>query len=179
MQRRSFLKAGGAVTLAAGFGADSLLAHVSTHNFDRTDFRSGSPVADRLYQGPFSADDYPSWNVVMALTPSLEVAPNYGIGVPGVLRASVTSENGKVNVGGSLDAGYALPGKVRQARFALPKGTNWKGLRLRAEIEVKGQRYPVRWACGQKLNEDGSLTLRPTAGLGQDDETGGVPPTVE
>ena len=22
-------------------------------------------------------------------------------------------------------------------------------------------RYPVRWACGQKLNEDGSLTLRP------------------
>jgi hypothetical protein len=22
-------------------------------------------------------------------------------------------------------------------------------------------RYPVRWACSQQLNEDGSLTLRP------------------
>ena len=61
---------------------------------------------------------------------------------------------------GSLDAGYPLPGKVRQAKFALPKGTKWKGLRLKAEIEVKGQRYPVRWACRQKLNEDGSLTLQ-------------------
>jgi hypothetical protein len=94
--------------------------------------------------------------------------------VPGVLRISVVSEDGKVNVGGSLDAGYPLPGKVRQAKFALPKGTKWKGLRLKAEIEVKGQRYPVRWACRQKLNEDGSLTLRTTTGLGEDDETGGV-----
>ena len=33
---------------------------------------------------------------------------------------------------------------------------------LRAEMEVKGMRYPVRWACHQKLNEDGTLTLRPT-----------------
>ncbi len=78
---------------------------------------------------------------------------------------------------GSLDAGYPLPGKIRQAKFPLPKATNWKGLRLRAEIEVKGQRYPVRWACRQSLNADGSLTLRPTAGLGQNDETGGVPAT--
>jgi len=29
-----------------------------------------------------------------------------------------------------------------------------------AEIEVKAMRYPVRWACHQKLNEDGTLTLR-------------------
>jgi hypothetical protein len=33
------------------------------------------------------------------------------------------------------------------------------------EIEVKGQRYPVRWACRQSLNADGSLTLRATAGI--------------
>jgi hypothetical protein len=103
---------------------------------------------------------------------------NDGIaGVPGVLRVSVASEDGKVSAEGSLDAGYPLPGKVRQAKFPLPKGTNWKGLRLRAEIEVKGQRYPVRWACRQGVNADGSLTLRPTAGLGQNDETGGVPTT--
>jgi hypothetical protein len=99
--------------------------------------------------------------------------------VPGVLRVSVTTPDGRVIVGGSLDAGYPMPGKVRQAKFPLPKGMHWKGLRLKAEIEVKGQRYPVRWACRQQLNEDGSLTLRATAGLGQDDETGGVPPTGE
>jgi hypothetical protein len=34
-------------------------------------------------------------------------------------------------------------------------------LKLKAEIEVKGMRYPVRWACHQQLNDDGSLTLRP------------------
>jgi hypothetical protein len=42
----------------------------------------------------------------------------------------------------------------------LPRQTKWQGLKLRADIEVKGMRYPVRWACHQKLNEDGSLTLR-------------------
>ena len=96
--------------------------------------------------------------------------------VPGVLRISVFSEDRKVNAAVCLDAGYPLPGKVRQAKFALPKGTKWKGLRLKAEIEVKGQRHPVCWACRQKLNEDGSLTLRSTNGLGQNDETGGVTP---
>jgi hypothetical protein len=74
-----------------------------------------------------------------------------------------------------LDAGYPISGKVRQAKLALPKDTDWKGLRLKAEIEVKGQRHPVRWACQQKLNDDGSLTLHSTKGLGSDDVTGGVP----
>jgi hypothetical protein len=78
MLRRSFLKAGGAIGLAAGFGANSALAHIPTHNFDKYDFGGGPPVLDRLHQGPFSADDYPSWNVVMALTASHEVVPNYG-----------------------------------------------------------------------------------------------------
>ena len=54
---------------------------------------------------------------------------------------------------------------MRQAQFILPKGTEWKGLKLKAEIEVKGVRHPVRWACHQKVNPDGSLTLRPTKGL--------------
>jgi hypothetical protein len=86
---------------------------------------------------------------------------NDGIaGVPGVLRVTVESEDGKVLKSGCLDAGYPLPGKIRQAQFVLPAGTKFKGLKLRAEIEVKGMRYPVRWACHQKLNEDGTLTLR-------------------
>jgi hypothetical protein len=102
---------------------------------------------------------------------------NDGIaGVPGILRISALTQDGRAVAGGALDAGYPLPGKVRQAELPLPKGTSWKGLRLRAEIEVKGQRYPVRWACKQALNPDGTLTLRPTAGLGEWDETGGVEP---
>lgn len=87
---------------------------------------------------------------------------NDGIsGVPGVLRVSVETDDGKVLQSGCLDAGYPLPGKIRQAQFVLPQGTKWQSLKLKAEIEVKEMRYPVRWASHQKLNEDGSLTLRP------------------
>jgi hypothetical protein len=77
----------------------------------------------------------------------------------------VTSDDGKVDVSGSLDPGYPLPGRIRQAQLPLPQGTDWQGLRLRAELVVKGARYPVTWACKQKLEEDGSLRLRPTRGL--------------
>jgi hypothetical protein len=87
---------------------------------------------------------------------------NDGIaGVPGALRVTVETQDGKVLKSGCLDAGYPLPGKIGQAQFVLPNITDWKGLILRAAIEVKGMRYPVRWACHQKLNDDGSLTLRP------------------
>jgi hypothetical protein len=91
---------------------------------------------------------------------------NDGIaGVPGVLRIRVLNEAGNVLASGGLDPGYPLPGKVRQAKLALPRGTNWQALRVSGEIEVKGQRYPVRWSCRQSLNADGSLTLRPTPGI--------------
>ena len=87
---------------------------------------------------------------------------NDGIaGVPGVLRVTIESTDGKVLTSGCLDVGYPLPGKIRQAQFVLPNIRDWKGLKLKAEIEVKGMRYPVRWACHQSLNNDGSLTLRP------------------
>jgi hypothetical protein len=100
---------------------------------------------------------------------------NDGIaGVPGVLRISVVSPAGQALAAGCLDPGYPLPGRVRQALLPLPKGTKWQGLRVKAEIEVKGQRHPVRWSCRQKLNEDGSLTLRVTEGLNVSDETGGT-----
>jgi hypothetical protein len=86
---------------------------------------------------------------------------NDGItGVPGVLRISVVKQDGQQMASGCLDAGYPLPGKIRQAQFVLPPGIKWQGLSLKAEIEVKGMRYPVRWACHQKLNDDGSLALR-------------------
>jgi len=78
---------------------------------------------------------------------------------------TVQNQEGKTLKSGCLDAGYPLPGKIRQAQLVLPQGTQFEGLRLKAEIEVKNMRYPVRWACHQKLNEDGSLTLRPNLSL--------------
>ena len=81
--------------------------------------------------------------------------------VPGVLRLTVFSDDGKVNVSGCLDAGYPKPQGVRQAMMILPKGTDWKGLKVKAELEVKGMKYPVAWACKQTTNADGSLTLQP------------------
>jgi hypothetical protein len=90
---------------------------------------------------------------------------NDGIaGVPGVLRVSVVSPEGTVLKSGCLDPGYPLPGKIRQAQFVLPRGTQFDGLKLKAEIEVKGVRHPVRWACHQKLNDDGTLTLHNNRG---------------
>jgi hypothetical protein len=91
---------------------------------------------------------------------------NDGIaGVPGVLRISIVEEAGRVLASGGVDAGYPLPRKVRQVKLPLPRGTEWKGLRVKGELEVKGQRYPVRWACKQSLNADGTLTVRPTPGI--------------
>ena len=100
----------------------------------------------------FEKDGYPG--LVLGLV-------NDGIaGVPGALRVTVFDAGGNISVGGSLDPGYPLPHRVRQAMFLLPKGLDWRGLRVKAEIEVKGQRHPVRWACREALEPDGSLLLR-------------------
>jgi hypothetical protein len=86
---------------------------------------------------------------------------NDGIaGVPGALRISIVSNTGQKLSEGSLDPGYPRPGKVRQAMFLLPKGTNVEGVKVYAEIEVKGKRYKIRWACHQKTEEDGALVIR-------------------
>ena len=88
---------------------------------------------------------------------------NDGIaGVPGVLRLTLFTDDGKVNVSGCLDPGYPKPQGVRQAMMTLPKGVDWNSglLKLKAELEVKGVRYPIPFACAQKLNPDGSLTIK-------------------
>jgi hypothetical protein len=102
------------------------------------------------------------WSFTRDGTPGLVVGlVNDGIaGVPGVLRCSVVAADGKLLASGCVDAGYPKPAGVRQAMLMLPPGTAWQGLQLKAEIEVKGVRYPVTWACAQKTNADGSLTLR-------------------
>ena len=100
----------------------------------------------------FSRDGYPG--IVLGLV-------NDGVsGIPGALILTVKDTNGGFELTGSLDPGYPLPGKVRQALFMLPKGTSWEAVDIRAEIEVKGIRRPLAWACAQELEPDGSLRLR-------------------
>jgi hypothetical protein len=82
-------------------------------------------------------------------------------GMPGVLRVFVESLDGKFKIGGGLDAGHPYGGKLRQASFVLPKGVDAQQLKIRAELETKGGiRRPVRWACAQPLDPDGSLVVR-------------------
>lgn len=83
-------------------------------------------------------------------------------GVPGSLKLTLKTARGKVLESGYVDPGYPNPSGVRQVRMMLPKNTNWKGLRLYAEINVKDQLYPVEWATQVDPNHDGSLTLSPT-----------------
>ena len=78
------------------------------------------------------------------------------------LRVTVEGKEGEILRSGFLDPGYPLPGKIRQAQFVLPHGTQFEGLKLGPEFEVKGMRYPVRWACHQRLNDDGSLRYERT-----------------
>jgi hypothetical protein len=80
--------------------------------------------------------------------------------LPGILGIYVETPDGKVRVGGNLDAGMPYPTKVREASFILPKGLDGKEVTLRAEITTKGVTRPVRWACKEPLNSDGSLKVR-------------------
>ena len=88
--------------------------------------------------------------------------------VPGVLGIYAESLDGRVKVGGNLDAGEPHAGRIRQASFILPKGMDGQQIVLRAELEVKGMRRPVRWACWQPSNPDGSLTIRLKKGSDSD-----------
>src|SRR6185503_20047182 len=78
MRRRDFLKVTAATAAASAVPAGAI---VPGHNFDKYDFGSGPAVSDRLYQGPFPTDLFPSWTVVMATTASGEAIPNYGMGL--------------------------------------------------------------------------------------------------
>jgi hypothetical protein len=81
-------------------------------------------------------------------------------GVPGVLGVYAESLDGRVKVGGNLDAGHPYAGQIREASIILPKGMDGEQIILRAELETKGVKRPVRWACYEQTNPDGSLTIR-------------------
>jgi hypothetical protein len=89
-------------------------------------------------------------------------------GVPGVLGIYAESLDGRIRVGGNLDAGQPYAGRMRQASILLPKGMDGQQIVLRAELETKGVRRPIRWACHEKTNADGSLNIRLKKGSDQD-----------
>jgi len=88
------------------------------------------------------------------------VANDGAASVPGVLRLFAETRDGKPLAGGGLDAGHPLAGRLRLASLLLPPGMAGSEVRLRAEIEVKAVRRPVRWACAQALDEEGALAVR-------------------
>ncbi|MFL6350706.1 MAG: hypothetical protein ACJ74Z_02480 [Bryobacteraceae bacterium] len=82
-------------------------------------------------------------------------------GIPGILRLTLETPDGKFRQSGSLDGGHPYGGKVRQASFLLPREMGGLELRLRADLETKGGvRRPVNWACAQPVNPDGSFSIR-------------------
>ena len=102
------------------------------------------------------------WQRKRSSTDELVVAfANDGVAsVPGVLRVSAETREGRALAGGGLDAGHPFAGRLRLASFLLPAGLGGSDVRLRAAIEVKGIRRPVRWACAQPLDADGALVVR-------------------
>ena len=91
---------------------------------------------------------------------------NDGIsGVPGVIQLSLLNESGNAISSTTLDAGHPIPHQVRLTRLELPASIGWEGTRLIAELIVKRMRHPVRWACRESLNSDGSITLKRDSNL--------------
>ncbi len=63
-------------------------------------------------------------------------------GVPGVLGIYAESMDGRVRLGGNLDAGQPYAGHFRQASIILPKAMDGQQIKLRAELEVKSTTHP-------------------------------------
>lgn len=102
------------------------------------------------------------WQRKRGGAPELVVAfANDGVaGVPGTLRVRAETLDGRVSVGGALDPGHPLAGRLRQASFRLPAGLEGQEVRLSAEIEIRGVRHPVRWATAQPVDEAGGFRVR-------------------
>ena len=88
---------------------------------------------------------------------------NDGAGsVPGVLTIKVTYPDGTV-VAQDLPAGAPFKGDPTLYTFRIPeqyKTANEKDkIKVTAEIQLRGKRYPVRWAVRQELLNDYEIVL--------------------
>jgi len=79
---------------------------------------------------------------------------------PGLVRLTLRDPAGAIVATGCIDAGYPKPTGIRQAMLSWSGKRDWAGMKLSAALEVKDVQHPLRWACQQALNADGSLTLR-------------------
>ena len=75
------MKAAGIAAVGQAIAVRPASALVPAHNWDRYDWGAAPTITNRLYQGPFPEALVPTWDVVMAVTPSTEVVPNYGMGL--------------------------------------------------------------------------------------------------
>jgi hypothetical protein len=81
-------------------------------------------------------------------------------GVPGVLRITLKTADGKTLASGCLDAGQPYGGKTRQAALLVPRELEGQPVFFSAAMECKGGiRRPVQWACEQPLEPDGSYRV--------------------
>ncbi len=86
---------------------------------------------------------------------------NDGIsGVPGVVRLTLMDQNAHPVSEAVLEAGHPVPHQVRLVQLDLPSDLYWEGMRLKAELIVKGLDHPIHWACREPIHPDGSLTLK-------------------
>ncbi len=100
--------------------------------------------------------------------------------VPGVLRVArrdrATAR--RLRAAASTRA-IPSPAACASPRSVCRRGSPASEVRLRAELELKGVRRPVRWACAQPLDEDGALVVRllkhDDPGLAEGDMNGAAP----
>lgn len=112
-------------------------------------------IGYRIYPAfvwPFERDD--CIGLVIGLANDGVAAP------PGVIRLTLADEHGATVATGCVDPGYPRPTGIHQVMLSWTDRRGWSGLRLKAELIVKTVAHPVRWACRQTLNRDGSLTIR-------------------
>ena len=71
---------------------------------------------------------------------------------------------GRVRVGGGLDPGYPLPGKIRQAQFALPRGPTGRGSSSRRRSRSRACATPCGGPATRRSKRTAPSGCAPRAG---------------
>jgi hypothetical protein len=82
MRRRTFIKAGAALSIAGALPLANA-QEVTTHTWENYDFGAGPQVTDRLNQGPFGIEQDAGWYTVLVTSQSTKPLKNYGLGLMG------------------------------------------------------------------------------------------------
>lgn len=83
MKRRELIRAGAALAILGATDAGDSRAELPSYLWEGHDFGSGPPVADRLNQGPFGAEQTETWATVGSTSPSKARVGNFGSGFVG------------------------------------------------------------------------------------------------